>query len=195
MLSAKEPSGGRPGRNAAHGNTTDTRTEQRPKSEPSGILLQSNLDRAFRSNQRESALIYSAGKTQITQLSAKHTKNLGVDDDRRVRDDHRNRLGTHFDRYVVRPHYAGGPVRVLAAYRLPAPRDIAVQATMWTCALGCVGLKFLYARRFEYFGLALCIVMGLTGLLFVRTLFHALRPSNFELIVAGAITYRVGTVV
>jgi hypothetical protein len=97
--------------------------EQSPKSAPSGVLIQANLDRAFRGHQRESALIYGWGKTAVTQLSGKNTKKLGVMtmtvacETLAVTDLERTLIDI-----VVRPNYAGGPTHVLAAYRAARAR-------------------------------------------------------------------------
>lgn len=88
-----------------------------------------------------------------------------------------------------------GTYTPLAAYRLPEPWSIAVLAVLWSTALIGIGGKFLYPRRFEYIGLILCIVMGLTGVFFIRTLLHTLLPATFALLVAGIVSYLLGTVV
>jgi hemolysin III len=88
-----------------------------------------------------------------------------------------------------------GTYTPLAAYRLPSPWGITVLAIVWGAATGGVFLKFAYPRRFEHSGLALCIVMGLTGAFFVRPLLRSMTSGALELLLAGAGCYLIGAVV
>jgi hemolysin III len=87
-----------------------------------------------------------------------------------------------------------GTYTPLAAYRLPEPWSVTVLAVMWSAALAGMVLKFVYPRRFEYVGMALCIIMGLTGVLFIHTLLLTLSPMTLRLLVVGVALYLIGTI-
>ena len=87
-----------------------------------------------------------------------------------------------------------GTYTPLAAYRLPEPWSVTILALVWSAALVGMFLKFAYPRRFEYAGLALCIVIGLTGIFFFRQLLQTVTPLAFARLVAGIVLYLLGTV-
>ncbi len=108
--------------------------EQSPKPEPTGPLLQANVDRAFAHPQRTSKYVFElAGtNTSFVLLSGKHTGKLGVVD---VRDPYgRSVACTDLERtlvdMVVRPTYAGGVAQVLESFanargRVSVPKLVA----------------------------------------------------------------------
>ena len=93
--------------------------EQAKKRYVSNILLQANIDRAFKNSQRESKNIASIGEYKICILNGKFTNRLGVVDI--VTPENENIELTDVERtlidIVVRPTYSGGIHEVLNAYR------------------------------------------------------------------------------
>jgi hypothetical protein len=93
--------------------------EQSAKPTTNGGLTQESIDRAFRSHQRESKLIYTLGHTVIKILAGKHTGKMEVA--QHVTPDGETVEVTSLDRTliesVVRPAYAGGIPNVLRVFR------------------------------------------------------------------------------
>ena len=98
--------------------------EQTPKPRPSGRISQETIDRAFRSPQRRSKREYTYGRHRILVLNGKQTGNLGTG--MLTGDSGEHLRATLLERtlidVVVRPEYAGGPARILEAYRRSVPR-------------------------------------------------------------------------
>lgn len=94
-------------------------SEQSPKPDPSGDLMQDRIDNAFRKAQRLSNLIYSLGDLSFTIISGKHTNGLGVEEI--SHSDSETLAVTNLERTLidiaVRPAYAGGISLVLKAYQ------------------------------------------------------------------------------
>lgn len=99
--------------------TTYVNYEQAKKRYVSNILLQANIDRAFKNSQRESKNIASIGDYKICLLNGKFTNRSGVID--MVTPEDENIALTDVERtlidIVVRPTYSGGIHEVLNAYR------------------------------------------------------------------------------
>jgi hypothetical protein len=97
--------------------TIDVNKEQSAKPAPSGSLTQQGVDRAFKSKQRESKLLFRCGQWQFRVLSGKHTGSLEVAP---LSHDGRELLVTKLERTLiditVRPSYGGGVYQVLQAY-------------------------------------------------------------------------------
>ncbi len=66
-------------------------------------------------------------------------------------------------------------------------------AGLWGAALAGAGLKILAPGRFRVLGLALYLGMGWIGVLAGWQLFAAMPPAVFWLVVAGGVTYTLGT--
>lgn len=66
-------------------------------------------------------------------------------------------------------------------------------AGLWGAALAGAGLKVFAPTRFRWLGFALYLAMGWAGAVAGWQLFGAMPPSVFWLIVAGGVTYTVGT--
>jgi hemolysin III len=85
-----------------------------------------------------------------------------------------------------------GTYTPLAAHRLPYPWDITMLMTVWIgAALGII-LKCAFPRRFEYTGLALCVALGLSGLVTIGQLHASVSATDFGLLVAGMCAYIAG---
>jgi len=98
--------------------TVIVNTEQSPKPEPSGPLLQHAIDAAFARSQRVSTNAYVLGDQRFLILNGKHTALFGVTP--REAPDGSVIPATNLERtlvdIVVRPEYAGGPGQILSAY-------------------------------------------------------------------------------
>ena len=97
--------------------------EQSPKKTTSR-LSQGRIDMAFENQPRRSAFEFASGTFRVTFLNGKHTGNAGVVEmpgpsAERVRV---TSLERTFIDCVVRPQYAGGIAKVVAAYRDAANR-------------------------------------------------------------------------
>ncbi len=93
--------------------------EQSEKPKPTGELTQANVDRAFRSKQRESAFAFAYEKFTIVLLSGKNTDHLEVQNlsiASGIKAPVTSLERTLID-IAVRPAYAGGVQQVLDAYR------------------------------------------------------------------------------
>ena len=115
--------------------------EQTPKYFNNDELIQSNIERAFRSSQRVSHNIAEFGRYKICLLNGKYTNKRGVID---IAGDYKNILQvTNLERslidIVVRPGYAGGVVEVLKAFRI-AKKEVSVNKM----------LEFLKQLNFVY---------------------------------------------
>lgn len=93
--------------------------EQSPKPPSRKLLTQESIDRAFRSEQRQSRLIYKYRGTTIVILSGKNSGKLGVE---LFKTSSGEEVGaTSLERTLVdiavRPAYGGGIVNVLEAFR------------------------------------------------------------------------------
>jgi hemolysin III len=85
-----------------------------------------------------------------------------------------------------------GTYTPLAAHRLPYPWDIIMLMAVWIgAALGII-LKCAFPRRFEYTGLALCVALGLSGLVTIGQLHASVSATDFGLLVAGMCAYIAG---
>lgn len=98
--------------------------EQSEKGSVTGALTQERIDRAYSGTQRQSNLVYRYGTASVVMISGKNTKRLGV---QTIEGPASERVAvTNLERtlidIVVRPAYAGGPSRVLAAYRAAKDR-------------------------------------------------------------------------
>lgn len=101
--------------------------EQSPKPKPPGTLWQPAIDRAFRSQQRQSTFAFRYAVHRIVVLSGKNTQGLEVVDRAlphgpvvRVTNLERTLIDS-----VVRPACAGGVAQVLAAFRVARQRTTA----------------------------------------------------------------------
>ena len=117
--------------------------EQSPKNSTSR-LTQSALDRAFRSQQRQSSYVFRYGSRTITFLNGKNTERAGVIEMRGPNNE--PLMVTSLERtlidVIVRPQYAGGIRKVITAFekardRVPVPQIAALLAKM----------KFAYPYR------------------------------------------------
>jgi predicted transcriptional regulator of viral defense system len=92
--------------------------EQSKKDWGKGNLTQEGIDRAFRSKQRQSTLIYQYENSQILIVNGKHTEQLEVAP---VTFDSEEFIATKLERTLidvtVRPAYGGGVYQVLEAYK------------------------------------------------------------------------------
>jgi predicted transcriptional regulator of viral defense system len=95
-----------------------TNKEQREKTTPLGQLTQDRIDQAFSRRQRTTGNIVRTGKWRLVLVNGKHTGRLGVIEARG--EDGERQFVTNPERtlvdLVVRPAYAGGPAKVLAAF-------------------------------------------------------------------------------
>lgn len=91
--------------------------EQSPKNSTSR-LTQSGLDRAFRSQQRQSSYVFRYGSRTITFLNGKNTERAGVMEMRGPNNE--PLMVTSLERtlidVIVRPQYAGGIRKVIRAF-------------------------------------------------------------------------------
>ena len=91
--------------------------EQSPKNSTSR-LTQSGLDRAFRSQQRQSSYVFRYGSRTITFLNGKNTERAGVMEMRGPNNE--PLMVTSLERtlidVIVRPQYAGGICKVIRAF-------------------------------------------------------------------------------
>lgn len=105
-----------------------------------GTLTQSSLDRAFRSKQRQSTLIYQCGDWQFVMLAGKYTGRLEVGS---LPLGNTKLDATKLERtlidIVVRPVYAGGVFEVREAYRRAKDR-VSIQTLIATLRK----LEYLY---------------------------------------------------
>jgi len=93
--------------------------EQTPKRFIDRKLIQGNIDRAFKSHQRESKNIATVGDLKICNLNGQFTDMLGVIE--KVTQENEPVMLTNIERTLidiaVRPAYSGGIQEVLNAYR------------------------------------------------------------------------------
>jgi hypothetical protein len=98
--------------------TTYINVEQSPKPRSGSGLIQSGIDRAFSSKQRESNLVFKFDDWRIVVIAGKHTGRLEVSP---VPLEYGMVDVTRLERTLidiaVRPTYAGGVYQVLQAYR------------------------------------------------------------------------------
>ncbi|MFO7915084.1 MAG: hypothetical protein R6U43_05275 [Candidatus Krumholzibacteriales bacterium] len=94
-------------------------SEQSPKPQQRGKLLQANINKAFSRPQRTTNNITTYNEHKIYMLSGKYTDNLGVT--KLKTEDNGNITVTNIERtlidIVVRPIYSGGIYEVLNAYK------------------------------------------------------------------------------
>jgi hypothetical protein len=103
---------------ASPSKTITINSEQSPKPEPPGPLVQRAIDAAFARSQRVSTNAYGFGDERFLILNGKHTGSFGVTV--RQASDGSSIPTTSLERtlvdIVVRPEYAGGPDQILRAY-------------------------------------------------------------------------------
>ncbi len=95
--------------------------EQSSKPRPSGQLTQEALNRAFRTEQRRSNLLFRFAESQMLIISGKNTGRLDVGPIGSEQVDATKLERTLID-IAVRPAYAGGVYQVLEAYRAAKDR-------------------------------------------------------------------------
>ncbi len=79
--------------------------------------------------------------------------------------------------------------------RLAGGTGVALCTTVWTVALGGVGLKLAFPRRFERLGFALYLALGWAILSVAGPLLESMAPATLLLLGAGGIIYTVGAVI
>lgn len=67
-------------------------------------------------------------------------------------------------------------------------------AGVWATALAAAGLKIALPGRFDRLSIALCLLLGFSGVLAWDTVVAALPPSTLWLMVAGGLVYALGVV-
>jgi hemolysin III len=88
-----------------------------------------------------------------------------------------------------------GTYTPLATHRLSYPWSLTMLLIVWIGAAVGIVLKCAFPRRFEYAGLALCVALGLSGVMTIVPLHASMTATNFALLVAGMCAYLAGVCV
>lgn len=118
--------------------------------------------------------------------------------------------GSSFAYHVVRPAHLKAALRIMdhcAIYLLIAgtytcyallplrgPWGWSYLGIIWTMALAGVIFKFFHIRRWPRFSLVMYLVMGWIALAALPVLYRTLPPYGFMWLIAGGLTYTLGTV-
>ncbi len=135
---------------AAPSKTVIVNSEQSPKPEPPGPLMQHAIDAAFKRSQRVSTHAYVLGEKRFLILNGKHTGSFGVT--LRQAPDGSSIPTTGLERtlvdIVVRPEYAGGPHQILRAYTDAKPL---IDISLLVETLQRLGHKYPYRQCVGFF--------------------------------------------